>query len=108
MIPCPSCGSTKARVMDTRQSAKTVRRRRLCLSCDERWTTYEVTESAYAAISDLDAVLCKVAFALMSAKEAVDAARVESRLIREDFDLDAPAPSRSPASQLTAQRSRHA
>lgn len=43
---CPYCGSIKDRVTDTRASEdhRSVRRRRECLSCHKRYTTYETIE----------------------------------------------------------------
>ena len=40
---CPFCGADNTQVTDTRQNedGDTVRRRRRCLSCDKRFTTYE-------------------------------------------------------------------
>lgn len=41
---CPQCGSDSNKVTDSRASAggKAIRRRRHCLSCPHRWTTYEM------------------------------------------------------------------
>ncbi len=44
-MKCPACGSTKSdHVVDsqTRKDGTAVRRRRECLACFKRWTTYEV------------------------------------------------------------------
>lgn len=43
---CPFCGSRKDRVVDTRSSkgGRATRRRRECLSCGQRYTTYEAVE----------------------------------------------------------------
>jgi transcriptional repressor NrdR len=43
MLECPHCGASKSesRVIDTRSSGERIRRRRECLSCEERFTTYE-------------------------------------------------------------------
>jgi len=40
---CPSCGNTESKVVDSRPSddGATIRRRRECLSCKHRFTTYE-------------------------------------------------------------------
>ena len=40
---CPSCGETDSKVVDSRPSedGSTIRRRRECLSCGRRFTTYE-------------------------------------------------------------------
>src|SRR3989338_2475175 len=45
-MKCPYCGSTKDRVMDSRASSKgrSIRRRRQCLKCKKRFTTYEYVE----------------------------------------------------------------
>ena len=43
---CPFCGATKDRVVDSRESRDhvTIRRRRECLSCERRFTSYEQIE----------------------------------------------------------------
>src|SRR4030088_922251 len=43
---CPKCGSRDDKVIDSRQSrdASSIRRRRECLKCKYRYTTYEETE----------------------------------------------------------------
>lgn len=38
---CPFCGDTKSRVTDKRESSDEIRRRRECLKCKKRYTTYE-------------------------------------------------------------------
>jgi transcriptional repressor NrdR len=40
-MPCPFCGATESRVIDTRQVGDGIRRRRECQSCHQRFTTYE-------------------------------------------------------------------
>ncbi len=42
-LTCPECGSGRMGVADSRVHAGSVRRRRQCLSCSYRVTTYEVT-----------------------------------------------------------------
>ncbi len=42
---CPYCAHTETRVTDSREGEKTVRRRRECLACGRRFTTYERVES---------------------------------------------------------------
>jgi transcriptional repressor NrdR len=44
-MQCPYCGSTQHRVVDSREAADSIRRRRQCESCDQRFTTYERAES---------------------------------------------------------------
>ena len=45
-MKCPFCKAEKTQVVDTRESedGDTIRRRRRCLSCDKRFTTYEMVE----------------------------------------------------------------
>jgi transcriptional repressor NrdR len=38
---CPFCGANNARVIDTREVSDGIRRRRECLNCHQRFTTYE-------------------------------------------------------------------
>jgi transcriptional repressor NrdR len=44
-MQCPYCGSTQHRVVDSREAADAIRRRRQCESCDQRFTTYERAET---------------------------------------------------------------
>lgn len=45
-MKCPFCGHPDTQVVDSRVSedAESIRRRRRCLSCDKRFTTYETVE----------------------------------------------------------------
>jgi len=43
-MDCPYCSHTKSKVTDKRKSPQGVRRRRECLKCKKRFTTYEKTE----------------------------------------------------------------
>lgn len=40
-MKCPHCGHVDTRVVDTREAAETIRRRRECFNCGKRFTTYE-------------------------------------------------------------------
>ena len=46
-MQCPSCQNTDSRVLESRaaDSGRSVRRRRECLNCDFRFTTYERVET---------------------------------------------------------------
>ena len=46
-MKCPRCGSEDDKVVDSRavRDGRAVRRRRECLSCEERYTTYEAIET---------------------------------------------------------------
>jgi len=43
---CPKCGSSQDRVIDSREAREghAIRRRRECMRCDFRFTTYEIVE----------------------------------------------------------------
>ena len=47
-MKCPFCGSMDDKVIDTRLSGEgaNIRRRRECLKCEKRFTTYEYVEEA--------------------------------------------------------------
>ncbi len=44
---CPKCGYTESKVIDSRptEESASIRRRRECLSCQNRFTTYETVET---------------------------------------------------------------
>ena len=46
-MKCPHCGYQESKVVDSRHSedGTSIRRRRECLSCQKRFTTYETVES---------------------------------------------------------------
>ena len=46
-MKCPYCGSKETEVVETRDSddLETIRRRRACLKCEKRFTTYERVEN---------------------------------------------------------------
>ena len=46
-MKCPFCGFEESKVIDSRPTAEgqRIRRRRECLSCGKRFTTYEIIES---------------------------------------------------------------
>ena len=46
-MKCPFCGDLESKVVDSRRSddGLSIRRRRECLSCGKRFTTYETVES---------------------------------------------------------------
>ena len=46
-MKCPFCGDQESKVVDSRRSEEgdSIRRRRECLACQRRFTTYEIVES---------------------------------------------------------------
>ena len=53
---CPYCSHDETQVVETRESDEgdVIRRRRRCLKCDKRFTTYERTEIALPAVVKKD------------------------------------------------------
>ncbi len=46
-MKCPFCGDQESKVVDSRRSEEgdSIRRRRECIACQRRFTTYEIVES---------------------------------------------------------------
>lgn len=96
-MKCPFCQHPDTQVVDSRASDEgaTIRRRRRCLSCDKRFTTYERVELVLPAVVKRNGVRVEfdrrklrgsMALALRKrpvSAEAVDAAilRIEERLL---------------------------
>ncbi len=55
-MKCPYCGSRETEVVETRDSEdlETIRRRRACLVCDKRFTTYERVENVHLIVIKKD------------------------------------------------------
>ena len=55
-MKCPYCGSTDSEVVETRTSedVDTIRRRRECLRCEKRFTTYERIENVNLVVIKKD------------------------------------------------------
>ena len=49
-MKCPFCGYTESKVIDSRPTDTSIRRRRECLSCEKRFTTFEVVESVQTIV----------------------------------------------------------
>ena len=94
---CPFCDHPDTQVIETRESddGESTRRRRRCLNCDKRFTTYERVELALPAVvkkngvrTEFDRRKMRASMALALRKrpvsaEAVDAAihRIEEKLL---------------------------
>ena len=44
-MKCPHCGDSESKVIDSRSIGNSIRRRRQCLGCQARFTTYERVQS---------------------------------------------------------------
>lgn len=55
-MKCPSCGHDEDKVVDSRpsQDGRSIRRRRECLNCQERYTTYEYIEQGTLTVIKSD------------------------------------------------------
>jgi transcriptional repressor NrdR len=55
-MKCPYCGSNQTEVVETRDSEdlETIRRRRSCLKCEKRFTTYERVENVNLVVIKKD------------------------------------------------------
>jgi len=53
-MQCPHCGTSDSRVIDTRQVENGIRRRRECVACHERFTTYEQAASGIPLVVKSD------------------------------------------------------
>jgi transcriptional repressor NrdR len=96
-MKCPYCADPNTQVVDTRENEEgdTVRRRRRCLACDKRFTTYERVELQLPLVVkkngsrveyDREKIMASMALALRKrpvTTESVDAAidRIEERLV---------------------------
>lgn len=103
---CPYCGEDNDKVIDSRASdgGLVVRRRRLCLTCDKRYTTYERVERA-ARLAVIKKDGSRVAFDAQNVLRGVQAAcgkrpvseESKQRLVQEvedeihrEFDREVP------------------
>lgn len=56
-MKCPYCGFEDSKVIDSRPSEDRKRRRRECLSCKKRFTTYEIVEAPLRIVIKRDGSL---------------------------------------------------
>ena len=51
---CPKCNHSDTKVIESRDTGEVIRRRRECLDCGARWTTYERIERPNLAVTKRD------------------------------------------------------
>ena len=58
-MKCPYCGEVDSKVIDSRptEDGEKIRRRRECLNCKKRFTTYEIVETVPLMVVSLAACL---------------------------------------------------
>ena len=88
---CPYCSHEETQVVETRESDEgdAIRRRRRCLKCDKRFTTYERAEIALPAVVkkdgarvDFDPVKLRASMLLALRKRPVSVEQVDSAIER--------------------------
>ena len=55
-MKCPFCGHTDSKVIDSRPTddGTSIRRRRQCIACGKRFTTYEIVETIPLFVINID------------------------------------------------------
>jgi transcriptional regulator NrdR family protein len=64
-VQCPECNG-ESRVIDSRDTDEARRRRRVCLHCGHRYTTYEIHAAAYERLQMLKVDIEKVESVIVS------------------------------------------
>ena len=108
-MKCPFCGHTETQVAETRlaEDGTFIRRRRLCLGCEKRFTTYERPEVSFPAIVKKDgrridyaSSKLRASFALALRKRPVSTEQVDSAIERIEEKLLNLGAREIPSSQL--------
>ena len=106
---CPYCSHDDTQVVETRESDEgdVIRRRRRCLKCEKRFTTYERAEIALPAVvkkdgarADFDPAKLRASMLLALRKRPVSMEQVDSALDRIQERLLASAAREVPSSRL--------
>ena len=93
---CPFCSHAETQVAETRESDEgdVVRRRRRCLSCDKRFTTYERAEIALPVVvkkdgtrADFDVKKLRASMQLALRKRPVSIEQIDAALQRIEETL---------------------
>ncbi len=88
---CPYCSHDETQVVETRESEEgdAIRRRRRCLSCDKRFTTYERSEISLPAVVkkdgarvEFDPAKLRASMVLALRKRPVSVEQVDSAIER--------------------------
>lgn len=108
---CPECDATENRVVDTRASrgGRAVRRRRECVVCGARFTTYEYVEERpiqvlkrSGAVEPFDRAKLLDSVRVACAKRPVSASQMEQLVDRVEDDLSREAGVEVPSVRLGA------
>ncbi len=106
---CPYCGHEETQVVETRESdvGDVIRRRRRCLKCDKRFTTYERAEITLPAVvkkdgsrAEFDDAKLRGSMMLALRKRPVSVEQVDAALERIQEKLLASAVREVPSARL--------
>ena len=106
---CPFCAHSETQVVETRESDEgdVIRRRRRCLKCDKRFTTYERAEIALPAVVkkdgsrvEYDAAKLRGSMTLALRKRPVSMEQVDAALDRIQEKLLASGAKEIPSARL--------
>jgi transcriptional repressor NrdR len=106
---CPYCSHTETQVVETRESDEgdVIRRRRRCLKCDKRFTTYERPEIALPAVVkkdgarvEFDPAKLRASMLLALRKRPVSVEQVEAAIDRIQDKLLASGDRELPSARL--------
>jgi len=95
-VRCPFCSHTETQVSETRESDEgdVVRRRRRCLSCDKRFTTYERADITLPSVvkkdgrrADFDSAKLRASMQLALRKRPVSVEQIDAALNRIEEKL---------------------
>ena len=94
---CPYCAHEETQVVETRESDEgdVIRRRRRCLKCDKRFTTYERPERV-----EFDAAKLRASMLLALRKRPVSMEQIDAALERIQEKLLASATKEIPSARL--------
>ena len=93
---CPFCSHTETQVAETRESDEgdVIRRRRRCLHCDKRFTTYERPEIALPLVvkkdgtrADFESAKLRASMQLALRKRPVSVEQIDAALVRIEEKL---------------------
>ena len=106
---CPYCSHEETQVVETRESDEgdVIRRRRRCLKCDKRFTTYERAEVALPAVVkkdgarvEFDPAKLRGSMMLALRKRPVSVEQVDAAIVRIQDKLLATAARELPSARL--------
>jgi transcriptional regulator NrdR family protein len=71
VLQCPVCGSFESNVTDSRGRVGAIRRRRRCLDCDTRYTTFETVRDHTFGRKELTALVSELETLLAMANKVL-------------------------------------